>query len=113
MTGRSGEWGSTEWVKALGKAQPGDPMLAYQTDRNELVGLAKLVTLKPRGEYHDLILKPLKRIGVKFPSLKELDGKIAEIPAFQPSWPKTLYPVDHSNVQRLFRTAGLSIRLDR
>ena len=70
----SAEWGSTEWVPALARARRNDTILAYQTDRNELVGLARVVRLKPRGRFQDLILEPLKKIGVQYgpsrPSLR-------------------------------------------
>lgn len=59
------EWGSTKWVPALSKANPRDIVIAYQTNRNELVGLAQVVRLKPRGRYFDLMLKPLRTIRVK------------------------------------------------
>jgi hypothetical protein len=49
-------WGSTEWVPDLGDARPGNIILAYQTDRNELVGLAKVIALKSRGKFFDLVL---------------------------------------------------------
>ena len=113
VAGRTGQWGSTEWVKALAKAASGDTILAYQTDRKELVGLAKVVALRPRGQYLDLILKPLKQIVVRLPALKALDEQIAAIRAFQPSFPKTLYPIEYSDLQRLLRAAGLSIKLER
>jgi hypothetical protein len=58
-------WGSTEWVPALSQADIRDTVLAYQSDRNELVGLLKVAGWRSRGEHKELILKPLRRIGVK------------------------------------------------
>jgi hypothetical protein len=84
------QWGWTEWVPALSNARRGDTILAYQTDRNELVGLAKVKALRPRGKFLDLILRPLKKIGVKVRPLKKLDPKIAAIPALQPGRIQTL-----------------------
>ena len=36
------DWGSTQWVPELSKLKEGDMVIAYQTNRNELVGLAKV-----------------------------------------------------------------------
>ena len=44
-----GKWGSTEWTPELCKARPEDTVLAYQTDRNEFVGIAKVVRLVSVG----------------------------------------------------------------
>src|SRR3954463_2186905 len=79
---RPDEWGSTEWISDVLKLAPGDNVLAYQTDRNELVGLAKVVRLTKRGPYHDAILKPVARIGAKVRPLKA-DPHIGAIPALQ------------------------------
>lgn len=80
---RTQEWGSTQWVPDLARAQPGDVIIAYQTDRNELVGLARVVDLRPRQSFVDLMLRPIRRIGMKVRPLKKADGRIAAIPALQ------------------------------
>src|SRR6266496_2625468 len=85
------EWGSTEWTPAIAKVKRGDTIIAYQTDRNELVGLAKVISLKPMGQHRELILKRLRPIGVKVRALKALDRRVAAIPAFQPGPIRTLY----------------------
>ncbi len=113
VDGRPDKWGSTEWIPALAQAKARDIILAYQTDRNELVGLAKVAALRRRGSHLDLILKPIKRIGVKVRPLKDLDTKIAAIEAFKPGPIRTLYPIDRAEVQRLLRVAGLHMRLER
>jgi hypothetical protein len=84
--------------------------LAYQTDRNELVGLARVVRLSPRGR---LILKPLRKIGVKVRPLKKMDARVAAIPALQPGRIRTLYDISRSDAQRLIRAAGQHTRLER
>lgn len=86
-------WGSTEWVPALANARRGDTILAYQTDRNELVGKAKVIAMRPRGRFLDLILKSEGEIRVKVRPLKKLDPKIAAIPSLQPGPIKTLYQI--------------------
>jgi mRNA-degrading endonuclease RelE of RelBE toxin-antitoxin system len=35
-------WGKSEWVPDLARLKQGDLVIAYQTDRNEIVGLAKV-----------------------------------------------------------------------
>ncbi|MGH9460524.1 MAG: protein NO VEIN domain-containing protein [Vicinamibacteria bacterium] len=107
------EWGSTEWVPALADARPGDTILAYQTDRNELVGLARVSRLRPRSRFLDLILKPIRKIGVKVRPLKILDPRIAAIPALKPGPIRTLYPIAGSDAKRLLRAAGVHIRVER
>lgn len=107
------EWGSTEWVPALADARLGDTILAYQTDRNELVGLAKVRALRPRDRFFDLILKPIRKIGVKVRPLKALDPKIAAIPALQPGPIRTLYSITEPDAKRLLQAAGIHIRVER
>jgi hypothetical protein len=100
-----GEWGSTECVPRLGNAHRGDIILAYQTDRNELVGLAKVTCLKPRGNFFDLILKPIRQIRVKVRPLKKRYPKIATINALRPGPIQTLYPIDAMDAKRLIDAA--------
>lgn len=59
-------WGSTDWVPALAQLQLGDMIIAYQTDRNELVGLAKVQRPRERDGY--LYLTPMETIGAGFGS---------------------------------------------
>ena len=110
IDGQASEWGSTELIPALADASRGDTVLAYQTDRNELVGVARVVRLSSRGE---LILKPLRRIGVKVRPLKKMDARVAAIPALQPGRIRTLYDISRSDAQVLIRAAGERARLER
>ena len=105
------EWGSTEWVPELEQAQRGDTILAYQTDRNELVGLAQVTGLRSRRKYLDLMLRPMKKIGVKVRPLKKLDPKIAAIPALKPGPIRTLYVITASDAKRLLHAAGVHLRI--
>lgn len=113
MDNRATRWGTTEWVPALSQAGRGDTILAYQTDRNELIGIARVVRLRPRGRHVDLILKPLRRIGVKVRPLKARDSKVSAIPALKPGPIRTLYPIARADAARLLRAAGIQIRLER
>jgi hypothetical protein len=56
-------------------------VIAYQTERNELVGLTKVDRFRRRGAHLDLYLEPLEEIGVKVRPLKKADSRIAGIPA--------------------------------
>lgn len=109
LEGRTAEWGSTEWSKDLRKARLGDTILAYQTDKNELVGIAKVAGWRKRGLYRDLFLRPVRRIGVKVRPLRLSDRKVAAIPALRPGPIRTLYEISSSDSQRLLRAAGIHI----
>ena len=75
MGGRPTEWGSTEWVPALQKVRRGDTVLAYQTDRNELVGIAHVVRQKTRGRYLELVLRLLPAAGARLALQRRVAAK--------------------------------------
>lgn len=106
---RTQEWGSTQWVPDLARAQPGDVIIAYQTDRNELVGLARVVDLRPRQGFVDLMLRPIRRIGMKVRPLKKANGRIAAIPALQGGPIRTMYEISAEDARRLLRAAGTEL----
>lgn len=107
-----GEWGRTEWTPELRKAQPRDTILAYQTDRNELVGIAKVVRQRKRGAHSDLILRPVEEVRVKLRPLKKRYASIVHIPALQPGPIHTLYPIAAADARRLLRAARSTYRVD-
>ena len=107
-----GEWGSTERIPELRKARPQDTVLAYQTDRNEFVGIAKVVRLRKRGAYQDLILRPVEEVRVKLRPLKQGYASISRIPALQPGPIRTLYPISAADARRLLRAARAAYRVD-
>ncbi|MCC6683392.1 MAG: DUF3883 domain-containing protein [Phycisphaeraceae bacterium] len=102
-------WGSTEWVPPLEQLTSGDMVIAYQTERNELVGLAKVDRLRRRGQYLDLYLEPLERIGVKIRPLKKADSRIAAIPALQRGPVKTVYDLSAGDAIALLRAAKSTV----
>jgi hypothetical protein len=104
-------WGTTKIVPELSKASAGDTILAYQTDRNELVGVARVVGWKPQGKYKRLILKPVRTIGVRVRPLKEASSKIARIPALQPGQIRTLYSISRADATALLKAAGVHLAL--
>src|SRR6266516_7783613 len=97
-------WGHTEWVPALEQLHRGDSINAYQTDRNELVGLAKVQQSCELDSC--LYLTPIETIGVKVRSLREADPRIAAIPAFRPDPIKTIYSICEADAKRLLQAAG-------
>jgi hypothetical protein len=99
-------WGETTWVPQLSNLQPGDRVLAYQTDRNELVGVAEVVELRAKRGEKEVWLRPTQRIGVPVRPLKASHPEVAEIPAFKPGPVKTLYAISDADVAVLLRAAG-------
>jgi len=106
------EWGSTEWTPKIATACKGDMIIAYQTDRNELVGLAKVVGWRHRRQYQDLMLKPFETIGAKVRPLKRVDPGIAKIPALRPGPIATLYNISSTDAQKLLLAARAAMRVD-
>ena len=109
--GGAQEWGSTEWVPALAQAKRGDTVLAYQTNRNELVGVTRVTALRSRGRYLDLILEPVEELRVKLRPLKQSSPAIARIPALQPGPIRTLYSISPSEATALLRAAKAQYRV--
>src|SRR4030067_1653020 len=111
--GKEQNWGSTDWVPALKNLAVGNHIVAYQTNRNEFVGLATVTQTAEKDTY--VYLKPLERIGVKVRPLKKANPKIASIPALQPGPIKTIYEISDSDARRLLKAAGAryAIPLDR
>ena len=97
-------WGSTQWVPELSELKEGDMVIAYQTNRNELVGLAKVRQSCEVDTY--LYLKPVEVIGVKVRPLKRLNPKVADIPALKPGPIQTIYSISPSDARCLLKTAA-------
>jgi len=109
QTAKVHPWGTTMIVRELAQAKVGDTVIAYQTDRNELVGVARVVAWKPQGKHKTLILKPVQRLGVRVRPLKKANAKVAQIPALQPGPVRTLYPISQTDARTLLRAAGLRL----
>ena len=99
------DWGSTEWVPQLKNALPGDLILAYQTNRNELVGLARVERLEKRRQHLDLYLEPVEELRVKVRPLKQASERIERIPALQPGPIMTLYDISKIDAVWLLHAA--------
>ena len=62
-------WGKSEWVPELARLKVGDYIIAYQTNRNKIVGLTRV--RQSCEQDGCLYLTPLKRIGGKVRPLKK------------------------------------------
>src|SRR5208337_2292520 len=91
-------WGKSEWVPELARLKVGDYIIAYQTNRNKIVGLTRV--RQSCEQDGCLYLTPLKRIGGKVRPLKK-DAAIASIKAFQPGPVHTIYSLTKEEAERL------------
>jgi predicted HNH restriction endonuclease len=99
-------WGSDRWVPALLRLVPGDLVIAYQTDRNELVGITRVAYFEQIGEHNNLYLEPLEEIRVKVRPLKKRYRNVARIPALQSGPIKTIYEISERDARNLLRASG-------
>src|SRR6266480_393804 len=107
---RAQQWGSTEYVPELKAAKVGDRIIAYQTDTNELVGIARVVQWQRRGAHEHLILRPVAIIGVKVRPLKKAHPSVAGILALQPGPIRTLYPITQRDARTLLGAASARLQ---
>ena len=96
-------WGNVKNVPALADLKKDDMIIAYQTERNELVGVVQVQ--QPCAIDGYLYLKVVEPIGVKVRPLKRIYPIIADIPAFRPGEIKTIYPIKKSDASRLLKAA--------
>jgi hypothetical protein len=101
------DWGSVKDLPQLSQAQPGDQVIALQSDRNELVGVAVVVG---RDRNRNLVLRPEQQLRIKVRPLKKRSRGVARIPALQPGPVQTLYAISDTDAKLLLRVAALSIR---
>src|SRR5947207_15675228 len=64
------QWGSTahgKFGRQFEDLRRGHNIIAHQTDKNEIVGLAKVDRLQPQGKFKRVILKPVEEFatGIK------------------------------------------------
>ncbi|MFO0914168.1 MAG: hypothetical protein U0795_14510 [Pirellulales bacterium] len=98
-------WGNTEWTRPRGKLQVGDVVIAHQTDRKELVGLAEVTGFKRRGAGEDIMLLPIEEIRVKVPRIRECDRRINELEVWKAGPIKTIYDITTADACHLLRVA--------
>lgn len=101
-------WGNVEWTPDLLQLSDGDTVIAYQTNRNELVGIVKVRQARDSDGF--VYFSPVERIGAKVRPLKLKDAKIDAIPALKPAWIAALYPISPDDANRLLEAARASKR---
>lgn len=99
-------WGNTKELSDLAKLGVGDVIIAYQTERNEIVGLAEVVRLRRRGAYRDVVLRPVERLGAKVRPLKDLDKRIAALSCFRQANVATIYPITTADAWHFLKVAS-------
>jgi len=107
--GKEQHWGTTDWIPALADLNVGDLIIAYQTNRNELAGLAKVTQTSQKDGY--IYLKPLESINVRVRPLKKANPNIASIQALQPGPIKTIYPISDTDARQLLKAARSTYRI--
>jgi len=105
------QWGSTKYSPTLDKLSPGDLLIAYQTERNEVVGLAEVVRFTLVGQYRQLYVQALERFGVALRPLKKIDARIRELDAFKAGPIRTIYPISTSDAWHLLEVVKAHRRL--
>lgn len=101
-------WGSSDWIPDLAKLKKGDMVIAYQTNRNELVGVARVRQACEKDNY--LYLTPLETIRIKVRPLKKMYPVINDIPAFKAGPIKTIYDITEADAQKLIKVAKSRIQ---
>jgi hypothetical protein len=105
--GRAFDWGNISYIPDLARPKKGDRVIAHQSDRHKLVGVAEVVGLRRNGEFR---LKPLERIGADVRALKKRHAAVASIPAYQGGPIRTIYDISRADAERLLRLARESVR---
>ena len=94
-------WGYTSEVRGLDQVKVGDRVIAHQSDRARLVGVAKVLGF-PRGEIQ---LKVLEDLRVNMRDLKNKYPDVWGIPAYQPGPYHSIYEISSSDAETLLRRA--------
>ena len=106
--GSSDHWGMPDYVPALSELAEGDKILAYQTDRNSLLGVAVVDKWGEEKGIRYVYLRPRIRLGddgVKVRPMKKVDETIASIPAFKTNEIKTLYDITPEHAEHILQAA--------
>jgi hypothetical protein len=106
--GSCSRWGTPDVVPALSQLTEGDKILAYQTDRNSLMGLVVVDCWGVEDGCEYVYLRPCIRLGqdgVKVRPMKKVDATIAAIHAFKTNEVKTLYDIDPRDAEHILEAA--------
>lgn len=99
-------WGFTT-LKGVESIRVGDVLLALQTDRNELVGTARVTGFKLDGAKRRIVIVPTEIIRAKVRPLKQ-DPRIRALSALAPGDIRTAYPIERDDALLLLRAARAS-----
>jgi Protein NO VEIN, C-terminal len=105
-------WGEPSKIPTLDDLRSGHLLLAYQSNRNELVGVARVLGFERyRGSRHVKVV-PVERIGVKVRPLKKQYSRIGALGALRQGPVQTLYEVATSDAEFLLRVARAATSAD-
>lgn len=105
--GTETRWGATT-LKGVGDIRLGDVLLAFQTDRNELVGTALVTGFEEDDEERHIVIEPTEIIRAKVRPLKS-DSRIGALSALAPGDIRTAYSIAHADALYLLRAARESV----
>jgi hypothetical protein len=104
--GSGGEWGSKKKIPDLARLRQGDQVIAYQTDRNEIVGLTSVRQSCDTDGY--LYLDPIGRCRANtVSSLKNEYSAIDAIKAFRRGSQRAIRHISESEASLLLDKSGL------
>jgi hypothetical protein len=95
--GRAARWGLLSVIPALKQLHADDMVFAYQTNRNELVGLVRVAQIVE----DEVCCVAVEEFGVRVRPLKAKSKALAAIPAFRPGPKQTLYRISEEDAQLL------------
>jgi hypothetical protein len=98
-------WGNTADIPRLEQLEVGDRLLCYQTDRNVIVGLAKVVGYRRENGGRRWKVQAIKRTGARVRPLKQADRRIAHIKALQGGPIQTIYRISSDEARLLIGAA--------
>jgi hypothetical protein len=88
-------------------------IIAHQTDRQELVGLAEVARLQ-KGDYQGrqytfIYLKAQERLGAEMTHLKTAYARVAKLDAYRQGKIQTVYAIDKVDAEYLIKVARKAV----
>jgi hypothetical protein len=99
-------WGRVADNPDLQRPKKGDRVIAHQTDRQRLVGVAEVLGLR-KGRFW---LRPLEQIGADMKALKRRYEEVAAIPAYQMGDRHAIREITARQAETLLRLARASVK---
>jgi hypothetical protein len=98
-------WGGVDYMPDLLKPQKGDRIIAHQSDRQLLVGVAEVIGVR-KGEFR---MRPLERINADMKDLKKRHVAAARIPAYHGGNQHAIREITNRDAETLLRLARASV----